>query len=143
MGRRQVGYPIGGDARAGASDAGATLARVSAIGEELTRLRTKGEHHRRLAARLALVVIATLIVDLAGTAAMFLAERHAKGTQISTVGQAAFFVSAQLLTVSSSMTNPLTPVGRIVDLVLEAWAVLVVAGSAGAIASFFQSADSS
>jgi hypothetical protein len=89
------------------------------------------------------VVIATLIVDLAGTAAMFLAERHAKGTQISTVGQAAFFVSAQLLTVSSSMTNPLTPVGRIVDLVLEAWAVLVVAGSAGAIASFFQSADSS
>jgi hypothetical protein len=41
------------------------------------------------------------------------------------------------------MTNPLTPVGRIVDLVLEAWAVLVVAGSAGAIASFFQSADSS
>ena len=116
---------------------------MSAIGEELNRLTTVGEHHRRLAARLALVVIATLIVDIVGTVVMFLAERHAKGTQISTVGQAAFFVSAQLLTVSSSMTNPLTPIGRIVDLVLEVWAVLVVAGSAGAIASFYTSADSS
>jgi hypothetical protein len=116
---------------------------VSLIGEELSRLTTVGEHHRRLAARLALVVIATLIVDAVGTAVMFLAERHAKGTQISTVGQAAFFVTAQILTVSSSMTNPLTPIGRIVDLVLELWAVLVVAGSAGAIASFYRSADTS
>jgi len=31
--------------------------------------------------------------------------------------------------------------GRVVDVFLEVWAVIVVAGSAGAIASFFQSAD--
>jgi hypothetical protein len=29
----------------------------------------------------------------------------------------------------------------IVDVVLELWAVIIVAGSAGALASFFQSAD--
>jgi hypothetical protein len=115
---------------------------MSAIGEELTRLRTVGEQHRRLAARLTLVVGATLILDLIASIAMFLTERHAHGTQIRTIGQASFFVSTQLLTVSSSMANPITPLGRAVDVALEIWAVLVVAGSAGAIASFFQSSDS-
>jgi hypothetical protein len=47
----------------------------------------------------------------------------------------------QLLTVSSQIKNPVTPWGRAVDVVLELWAVLVVAGSAGAIAAFFTSAD--
>jgi hypothetical protein len=114
---------------------------MSAIGEELTRLTTIGEHHRRLAARLLLVVGSTLVVDALAGVAMFFAERHAKGTQVHTIGQAFFFVTTQLLTVSSSMANPLTAAGRLVDVVLELWAVLVVAGSAGAIASFFQSAD--
>ena len=41
----------------------------------------------------------------------------------------------QLLTVSSQIKNPLTAGGRIVDVVLEVWAVIVVAGSAGAIAT--------
>lgn len=90
-----------------------------------------------------LVVIASVAVDLLGTLAIYLTERHAKGTQISTLGQALFFSSSQLLTVSSSMANPLTPLGRVVDVVLEVWAVIVVAGSAGAVATFFQSGDSS
>jgi hypothetical protein len=115
---------------------------VSAIGEEITRLRTVGEHHRRLGARLTLVVGATLVIDLLAGIAMFFAERHAHGTQIRSIGQAWFFVTTQLFTVSSSMANPLTPVGRIIDIILELWAVLVVAGSAGAVASFFQSCDS-
>ena len=116
---------------------------MSAIGEELTRLRTVGEHHRRLAARLMLVVSATLVLDLLAGVVMYFAERHAPGTQIHTIGQALFFVTTQLLTVSSSMANPLTVAGRVVNVALELWAVLVVAGSAGAIASFFQSSDRS
>jgi len=76
---------------------------MSAIGEELTRLRTVGEHHRRLAARLTLVVGATLVLDLLAGVVMYFAERHAPGTQIHTIGQALFFVTTQLLTVSSSM----------------------------------------
>lgn len=47
---------------------------------------------------------------------------------------------ALLLTVSSQLKNPLTSAGRVVDVALELWAV-VVAGSAGASASFFQSGD--
>jgi hypothetical protein len=78
---------------------------------------------------------------VAGTFAIFLFERHAKGTDIHTFGDALFFTTVQLLTVSSQIRNPLTPAGRIVDVALEIWAVLVVAGSAGAIATFFQSGD--
>jgi hypothetical protein len=44
--------------------------------------------------------------------------------------------------VSSQIKNPLTTAGRIVDIFLEIWAVIVVAGSAGAIASFFETGDS-
>jgi hypothetical protein len=62
-------------------------------------------------------------------------------TDIHSVGDALFFTTVQLLTVSSQIKNPLTVGGRIVDVILEIWAVIVVAGSAGAIATFFQSAD--
>ncbi|HEY2790208.1 MAG TPA: hypothetical protein VGI72_12200 [Gaiellales bacterium] len=115
---------------------------MSAIGEELSRLLTYREHHRRLLARLALIVIATGLVDLIAAAALYLLERHAKGTEIKTFGQAAFFTTVQLLTVSSQIKNPLTVPGRVIDVALEVWAVIVVAGSAGAIATFFQSSDS-
>jgi len=116
---------------------------MSLLGEELTRLTTVEERHRRLLARMLLVVIASLVVAVLGTVAVYFVERHAAGTQIHTVGQAAFFTVTQLLTVSSAMQNPITPAGRIIDIVLECWAVIVVAGSAGAIASFLQTGDQS
>jgi len=113
------------------------------LGEEVSRLTTVEERHRRLAARLLLVILSTVLIVLLGSVGTFFAERHATGTQIHTLGQAAFFTSTQILTVSSSMKNPLTPAGRVIDVLLEAWAVVVVAGSAGAIASFLQTGDQS
>jgi len=99
------------------------------------------ERHRRLLARLAVVVAATLVLDVLGTVAIYLFERHAQGTELKTFGDALFFTTVQLLTVSSQLKNPLTTAGRIVDVLLELWAVIVVAGSAGAIAAFFQASD--
>jgi len=49
----------------------------------------------------------------------------------------------QLLTVSSSMTNPLTTAGKIVDIGLEAWAIFVVTAVAGSFVTFFSSGDAS
>ena len=83
----------------------------------------------------------TLALDALGSVLMYLFERHTQGTEITSFGDALFFTTVQLLTVSSQIKNPLTTAGRIVDVVLEVWAVIVVAGSAGAIATFFQSAD--
>lgn len=116
---------------------------MRAIREELGRLLSYQERHRRVLARLGLIVIATAIIDLLAALAMYLLERHTQGTEIKTFGQAAFFTTVQLLTVSSQIKNPLTAPGRVIDIVLELWAVIVVAGSAGAIATFFQSSDSS
>jgi hypothetical protein len=124
------------------SATGGTLSWVGAIGEELGRLFSFEERHRRLLARLALVVAATVVLDVCGTVAFYFLERHAKGTEVKSLGAALFFTTVQLLTVSSQLKNPLTPGGRVVDVVLELWAVIVVAGSAGAIAAFFQNGDS-
>ena len=102
---------------------------------------TYEQRHRRLLARLGIVVAATAFVDAVGTVAIYFLERHAGGTEVHSLGDALFFTTVQLLTVSSQLPNPLTAGGRIVDVVLELWAVSVVAGSAGAIAAFFQSGD--
>jgi hypothetical protein len=115
---------------------------VSAIGEEIARLTRYEERHRRLLARLVLVVAATAVIDVVGTVAIYFLERHAAQTDIRSVGDALFFTTVQLLTVSSQLRNPFTGWGRVVDVLLEVWAVIVVAGSAGAVAAFFQTADS-
>jgi hypothetical protein len=111
------------------------------IAEELRRLATWGERHRRLASRLLLVLIMTALVDALGTIAIYLLEHDPTRGDIHTFGDALFFTTVQLLTVSSQIKNPVTPWGRVVDVALEMWAVVVVAGSAGAIATFFQSED--
>jgi hypothetical protein len=120
------------------SAAGARLAAV--ITAELRRLSGWQSHHKRLLARLLLILIGTLVVDAVGTLAIYLADRHAKGTDVKTLGDAFFFTTFQLLTVSSSMRNPVSTLARSVNVLLEGWAVLVVAGSAGAFAAFLQDA---
>jgi hypothetical protein len=113
------------------------------IRDELRRIGTWEERHRRLVSRLLLVLAATAVIDAVGTVAIFFLERNTRGGDIHTFFDAFFFTTVQLLTVSSQIRNPLTPAGRVVDIFLEIWAVIVVAGSAGAIASFFQTADPS
>jgi hypothetical protein len=111
------------------------------IADELRRLLTWSERHRRLVARLAVVLGLTALVDLVGTILVYAFEAGVRGGDIHSVGDALFFTTVQLLTVSSQIRNPLTPAGRVVDVALEVWAVIVVAGSAGAVATFFQASD--
>ena len=113
------------------------------IWDELKRLMTWEERHRRLMSRLLLVLALTVVVDAIGTVLVYALERGGKQTDIHSFFDAFFFTTVQLLTVSSQIKNPLTVAGRVVDIFLEIWAVIVVAGSAGAIASFFQTGDSS
>jgi hypothetical protein len=110
--------------------------------EELRRLGTWEERHRRLASRLLLLVLVSAAIDVIGTALVYAFERNVRQTDIHTIFDAFFFTTVQLLTVSSQIRNPITPWGRVVDICLELWAVIVIAGSAGAIASFFQTGDS-
>jgi hypothetical protein len=111
------------------------------VREEVHRLLTWEERHQRLAARLLIALVLTLAVDFVGAGLTWIVERGAKGTDVHTFGEALFFSTVQVLTVSSSLKNPLTPAGRIVDVGLEVWAVFVITAIAGSFASFFHTGD--
>jgi glucose uptake protein GlcU len=113
------------------------------IREELARLCRYEERHRRLLARMVLALGLSLVAFTIGTALVWLTESGQKGGDIHGVGDAAFFTAAQLLTVSSSMPNPVTPGGQVVDVALELWAVFVITAVAGSFATFFSTGDSS
>jgi hypothetical protein len=111
------------------------------IRQELRLIASWGDRHRLLIARLSVVAVATLAIDAIGTVAVYFAERHAPHSEVTTLGDALFFTTTQLLTVSSQIRNPFTTWGRVVDVGLEIWGVLVVAGSTGAVAAFFLQVD--
>ena len=112
------------------------------IRKELKRLFAWEERHRRLAARLIIASGATVLVLAAGSVLIWVTESGKQGGDIHGFGDSVFFTAVQLLTVSSSLTNPVTTAGKIVDVVLEGWAIFVVTAVAGSFASFFSSGDS-
>jgi hypothetical protein len=112
------------------------------VREELSRLFTFEERHRRLFARLFLALALSLVVLAFGTVMIWAFESGHKGGDIHGFGDAAFFATVQLLTVSSQIKNPLTSSGKIVDIGLEVWAIFVVTAVAGSFASFFSAGDS-
>jgi drug/metabolite transporter (DMT)-like permease len=113
------------------------------IRDELSRLATVEERHRRLFARFVIALGATLVVAFVGTLLTYHFELGVKGGDVHDLADAAFFTIVQLLTVSSQIKNPLTTGGRIVDVALEAWSIFVVTAVAGSFASFFSASDSS
>jgi len=111
------------------------------IREELRRLAHWSDRHRRLLARILLAILLSLVVDLVCAALIWSFESGLKGSDINGFGDAFFFSTVQILTVSSQLKNPVTTSGRIVDVVLELWAIFVVTAVAGSFASFFLSGD--
>jgi hypothetical protein len=101
-------------------------------------LRAATPTHRRLRDHLVTVVVATVGVDVLCAVAAFLLERHAQQTELKTIASAAFWTTTQLLTVSSSITNPVSFGGRVLDIFMEIYAITVIATLAGAIGSFLQ-----
>jgi hypothetical protein len=108
-------------------------------GRELRAVfRGKTPTHRRYRDHLTVIVGATIGVDLVCTVLAYFLERHARGTEIHTFGSAFFWVSTQLLTVSSSLKNPISFGGRALDIFMEAYAITVIAALAGATGAFIQ-----
>ena len=83
------------------------------------------------------IAAATIVMDALGTLLVYVFERDARGTQITNLGDALFWTTAQLLTVSSQVSAPLTTGGRIVDVVLMLFAMTVVTALAGSFGAFF------
>jgi hypothetical protein len=93
--------------------------------------------HLHLRQRLAAIAMLTLVVDAAGSVVEYLFERHAGGTGITNFGDAVFWTTTQLLTVSSQLPNPISTGARIVDVFLQIWAISAVAALAGSFGAFF------
>ena len=111
---------------------------ASAASEFRDVLRAATATHRRLRDQLVAIVVATVGVDLLCAVAAFLLERHSQQTELKTFGSAAFWTTTQLLTVSSQIKNPISVGGRILDVFMEIYAIVVIASLAGAIGSFLQ-----
>ena len=93
--------------------------------------------HTHLRDRVIAIVTITLIVDLIASVAILFLERDAPNTEITNFGDSIFWVSTQLLTVSSQLHNPITTGARLIDILLEAISISVVATLAGSFAAFF------
>jgi hypothetical protein len=93
--------------------------------------------HEHLRSRLAFLFIATVVLDAIASVLVFFFERHAIGTEITTLGDSLFWTSTQLLTVSSQLRNPISTPGRVLDVFLQAYAISAVAILAGSFGAFF------
>ena len=93
--------------------------------------------HRHLRERLIMLIAVTVVLDALATVAIYFMERHAPGSEVRTIGSAAFWTTSQLLTVSSSLANPVSTGARILDVALEAYAIMFVASLAGVFGAFF------
>jgi len=97
-------------------------------------LRKPRSENELLIARLIVLFAFTIVFDLVVSLAFFQLERDALDTEIRTYGDALFWTSSQITTVSSSLRNPLTTGGRILAVVTDFIAVATVSLLFGTIA---------
>ena len=97
--------------------------------------------HAHLRRRLLTIFLATLFFAAVCTLIVYLVERHAHGTQIHTVFDAFLFSTSQLLT-ASSVANPATNEGKVLELFFDIYAITVVATLAGSFGAFFHQRSS-
>jgi hypothetical protein len=112
-------------------------ARPSTVEEIRKIVRGTTPTHAHLRSRLVVVVVATVALDAVASVLILGFERHAPGTEITNIGDALFWTSTQLLTVSSQLPNPLSTPARVLDVFLQAYAISVVAVLAGSWGAFF------
>ena len=92
--------------------------------------------HARLRNRLVGIALATAGFDLVCAVLAFVFEHDQKQTQIKSLGSALFWTTTQMLTVSSNIQNPISFPGRVLDVVMEIYAITVIGSMAGALGAF-------
>lgn len=104
-----------------------------------TRMVARGETptHQHLRSRLAFLLVVSIVLDAVASALIFLFERNANGTEITTLWDSVFWTTTQLLTVSSQLHNPISTPARVLDILLQAYAISIVAMLAGSFGAFF------
>jgi FtsH-binding integral membrane protein len=99
-------------------------------------VRGSTETHAHLRNRLLAILWITVVLVIVSTVLVYLFERHAANSQITTPFEAFLFSTGQLLT-ASSVTSPTTEAGKILELFFDVYALTVVAALAGSFGAFF------
>ena len=95
---------------------------------------TKTHYHLRR--RILMILGVTALFAVLCTLVTYLTEHNAKGTEIHSLFDAFLFATSQLLT-GSSVANPSTDFGKVLELIFDLWAITVVASLAGSFGAFF------
>ncbi|HEX3736784.1 MAG TPA: hypothetical protein VHV53_04515 [Solirubrobacterales bacterium] len=98
--------------------------------------RASSRTHYHLRRRILIIFGATAVFALLCTLVIYLTEHSAKHTEIHTLFDSFLFTTSQLLT-GSSVANPTTDLGKVLELVFDLWAITVVASLAGSFGAFF------
>lgn len=98
--------------------------------------RGKTKTHYHLRRRILIIFGVTAVFAVICTVIVYLTEHGAKGTEIHSLFDAFLFATSQLLT-GSSVANPTTDAGKVLELVFDLWAITVVASLAGSFGAFF------
>jgi hypothetical protein len=104
--------------------------------EVMAVARGKTKTHYHLRRRILAIFGVTAVFALICTLVVYLTEHGAKGTEIHSLFDAFLFSTSQLLT-GSSVANPTTDLGKVLELVFDLWAITVVASLAGSFGAFF------
>jgi ABC-type phosphate/phosphonate transport system permease subunit len=110
---------------------------MASFGTELRRvLGADTSVHRRLRDRLFALALTTVGVDLACAVLAYLFEQGEPRSQIRSFGGALFWTTTQLLTVSSNLSNPISTPARVLDVLMEIYAITVIGTLAAALGAF-------
>ncbi|MGH2938385.1 MAG: hypothetical protein ACRDPE_09730 [Solirubrobacterales bacterium] len=104
--------------------------------EVIAVARGSSKTHAHLRRRLAIIFGTTAVFAVVCTLVVYFTEHNAKGTEIHSLFDAFLFATSQLLT-GSSVANPATGLGKVLELVFDLWAIFVVASLAGSFGAFF------
>ncbi len=101
----------------------------------LEKLRNPRHSRELLSARLFFLVLSVAAFDLVAAGLFLWAEEAEPGTHVTNYGDALFWTSSQLTTVSSSLPNPLTTEGRILSVGLDVISITFISLLFGAMAN--------
>jgi hypothetical protein len=104
--------------------------------EVMAVARGSSKTHYHLRRRILIIFGTTAVFAVICTLVIYLTEHDAKGTEIHNLFDAFLFATSQLLT-GSSVANPSTDLGKVLELVFDLWAITVVATLAGSFGAFF------
>ena len=92
---------------------------------------------KRIIRRMAILFAATVVATLICALAIYLLERHAHDSDIKSYGLAVFWSASQLLTLGSSLGDPVTTPGRIITVAMDVYAVVVIGTISGTLGAYF------